>query len=95
MAREIDVPVIVNNVLGVMFWLSPVIYYPDQLSGLKRTLIVDFNPMAHILMLIRAPFLGTMPSPLNWAVAAGIAIAGWAFALLFFSRFRARVPYWL
>lgn len=94
-ARFRDVPIMVQNVFAVLFWLTPVIYFPDQLSGVKKLLLVDLNPLAHILALIRAPLLGAMPELLDWAVTAGVAAGGWIFAFLFFSRFRARVPYWL
>ncbi len=94
-ARFRDVPIMVQNAFAVLFWLTPVIYYPDQLSGLKKLLIVDINPLAHMLALVRAPLLGAMPEPLDWAVTVGVAAGGWIFAFLFFARFRARIPYWL
>ena len=50
---------------------------------------------AYLLDIVRRPVLGEAPTALGWLVVCGMAILGWTGAFLFFSRFRARVPYWL
>lgn len=92
-ARFRDIPVMLQNAVAVLFWVTPIVYFPDQLGD--RRFIVDLNPFSHILILFRAPFLGEAPSPDNWLWVGTIAVLGWAGTLLVFARFRSRVPYWL
>lgn len=92
-ARFRDVPIMLQSTFAVLFWLTPIVYYPEQL-GNKR-IIVELNPFTHMIELLRAPLLGEMPSLTNWLVVIGIVLSGWLITLLFFARFRARIAYWL
>lgn len=91
--RYRDVPVIIQNILNVGFWFTPLVYLPDQL-GDKRW-IVEINPFTHILSLLRDPLLGHAPSLTSWVVVLVMAVVGWAGTFVFFARFRARIIYWL
>ena len=77
-----------------LFWLTPVVYEMDQMSGPIRTLI-SYNPLYHVIEVFRAPLLLTAPSAVNWLVAIGTAMFGWLFLLLLFARTRKRIPFWL
>ncbi len=92
-ARYRDVPIIIQNLLTVLFWLTPLMYFPEQL-GAKR-FIADYNPLTHIIALLREPLLGGTPTLNDWLVVLSVAIVGWMGTLLFFARFRARIVYWL
>jgi lipopolysaccharide transport system permease protein len=89
-----DIPLIVTNVFSVLFWLTPVLYEINQMSGRIRTLIA-YNPLYHVVEVFRAPLLLTVPSTTNWLVAIGTAILGWLLLLLLFARTRKRIPFWL
>ena len=45
--------------------------------------------------IIREPLQGVSPSLFTWSVAVGLTAAGFVVSLLFFSRFRNRIVYWL
>lgn len=92
-ARYRDVPIMIQNFLNVIVWLTPLMYFPEQL-GSKRYL-ADYNPFTHIIALLREPLLGGTPTLNDWLVVLSVAIIGWIGTLLFFARFRARVVYWL
>jgi ABC-type polysaccharide/polyol phosphate export permease len=92
-ARYRDVPLMIQNILGVVFWFTPLIYFPEQL-GTKR-FIADYNPLTHIIALVREPLLGGAPSLNDWLIVLALAVIGWTGTFLFFARFRARVVYWL
>jgi ABC-type polysaccharide/polyol phosphate export permease len=77
-----------------LFWLTPVVYELDQMSGPIRTLI-SYNPLYHVSEAFRAPLLLTTPSTTNWLVAIGTAAFGWLLLLLLFARTRKRIPFWL
>jgi ABC-type polysaccharide/polyol phosphate export permease len=92
-ARFRDVPVIITNVLAVLFWLTPLMYFPEQLG--RKQFIADYNPFTHMIALLREPLLGGTPSLNDWLIVLAIAVLGWIGTFVFFARFRARVVYWL
>jgi lipopolysaccharide transport system permease protein len=93
--RYRDVPQIIVNLLQVFFYLTPIIWTPKLLPQRASILLLYTNPFFHLIEIVRAPLLGTLPSALNWQVGILLAIAGWAFTILFYGRFRSRISYWL
>lgn len=89
-----DLPMMIQNSFTLLFWLTPIIYMPEQLSG-NGAMLVQLNPLTHIFEVARAPLLGESFSILSWSLAAGTALLGWAATLVLFARARARIPYWL
>lgn len=93
-ARFGDVPLIVANAFTMLFWLTPVLYQPEQLGGdVER--FVSFNPLTHIFEVARAPLLNQAPSLLNWEVAVATAIVGWGITFLLLVRARRHLAYWV
>jgi ABC-2 type transport system permease protein/lipopolysaccharide transport system permease protein len=92
-ARYRDIPQVVQNVMGVAFFLTPILWNPDTQP--ERIDFVDYNPFYHFLEIVRAPLLGGEPKLMNWIVAIGISVAGSLFAFLFFARYRRRIAYWV
>ena len=92
-ARYRDVPVIVTNILNILFWFTPLMYFPSQL-GSKRY-IADYNPFAHMIALVREPLIGGAPTLGDWLIVLVLTIVGWIGTFLFFARFRARIIYWM
>ena len=92
-ARFRDIPQIVQSLMRVAFFVTPIIWMPDQLG--ERGYLALFNPFTYFVELIRAPLIGQVPSALTWGLALAVTLGGWALTGLVFARFRARVPYWL
>jgi len=92
-ARYRDVPLIIANIFAVLFWLTPLIYFPEQLG--RKRFIADYNPFTHMIALVREPLLGASPTLNDWLVVLVLAVAGWIGTFLFFARFRSRIVYWL
>lgn len=92
--RYRDLPPIIINVVQIAFYLTPIIWPPQTLPE-QAILIIDLNPFAHIVNVIRAPLLGEMPSALSWVVTGLLAIVGWAITVIFYGRYKRRVAYWL
>ena len=91
--RYRDVPVIIQNILGIIFWFTPLMYFPEQLGS--KQYIVEYNPITHMIALLRAPLIGSAATVEDWFVTLSVAVLGWIGTFLFFARFRARVVYWL
>jgi ABC-type polysaccharide/polyol phosphate export permease len=94
-ARYRDFAQIVASGLQVAFYLTPIIWMPSLLPDRMGATFLQLNPFFHLLELIRAPLLGVVPSLTSWLVVLVIAVVGWGFTLLVFSRLRHRVAYWL
>lgn len=92
-ARYRDVPLITQNILNILFWFTPLMYFPEQLG--QRRYLADYNPFTHMIALVREPLLGSVPSLNDWLIVIAIAVTGWLGTFLFFARFRARIVYWL
>ena len=92
-ARYRDIPVMIQNLLMLLFWVTPLMYFPDQLH--RHRYIVDYNPFTHMIAIVRDPLLGGVPTLNDWLVVSAIAVFGWILTFFFFARFRARVVYWL
>jgi ABC-type polysaccharide/polyol phosphate export permease len=94
-ARYRDLPQIVASMLQVVFYLTPIMWMPAHLPQSAALFLLNLNPGYHLLQVVRAPLLGEMPSDLNWAVSVGMAIVGWAIALVIYGRYKRRIAYWL
>jgi lipopolysaccharide transport system permease protein len=92
-ARYRDVPILIANLFSILFWFTPLMYFPEQLG--RKRFIADYNPFTHILALVREPLLGNAPTLNDWLVVLALAIFGWIGTFLFFAKFRARIVYWL
>lgn len=92
-ARFRDIPLVVANVVQVMFFITPVIWKADMLPS--HALFLDLNPFYHLVEILRAPLLGHAPSVENWIAAVLITVVGWGIALWFFSAYRWRLAYWV
>lgn len=92
-ARFRDIPPLMANLIQTLFFVTPVIW---QASNLKsRRVIADWNPIYHLIELVRAPLLEAAPSATSWAFALVFTVLNCAVAVLFYARFRWRIPYWL
>jgi lipopolysaccharide transport system permease protein len=92
-ARFRDVQPIVNSVMQIAFFMTPVIWKPDQLGPGPNNL--PFNPFYDLLEIVRGPILGTGVSVGAWAGAALYSIALCAVSWAFFVKARGRVAFWV
>lgn len=94
-ARYRDLTQIVQNIMQVGLYVTPIMWMPKLLPERASKSLLDWNPFYHLISNIREPLLGGMPTLLNWGVALGLAIVGWSVTLVFFNRYRRRIAYWL
>ena len=96
-ARFRDVPPLVSSVVRIAFFMTPIIWMPELMSGRAEALglVLDLNPFFHFLELVRAPLLGQTPALVSWVAVCGITLGGWFVALGMLSRYRRRIAYWV
>ena len=92
-ARFRDVPQVINSVVQIIFFITPIMWKPELLQ--TRTYITDFNPFFHLLQIVRAPLLGAVPTTENYLVVLLITLLNIVVVGAFFTRFRARISYWV
>jgi lipopolysaccharide transport system permease protein len=92
-ARFRDVPQLINSAVQIVFFVTPIMWKPELLRN--RTFIADFNPLYHLLEIVRAPLLGNMPSAKSYIAVLLITLINLVVVGVFFARFRPRISYWV
>ena len=92
-ARFRDVPPIMESIMRIAFFVTPIIWMPELLP--QRAGLLDFNPFFHFLELIRAPLLGQAPGLVSWLVVLGVTFGGWLVTFVLFRRYCWRIAYWV
>lgn len=92
-ARFRDIPQIVGSVIQVAFFLTPIVWKADMLRG--GDVITKFNPLYHLVEVIRTPLLGESPDPVSWIFLVVTAVLGFLVTFAAFSRYRSRIAYWV
>jgi lipopolysaccharide transport system permease protein len=92
-ARFRDVGPIVGSVMQIAFFLTPVIWQPEQLG--RHAVWLPLNPFFVLLEIVRAPLLGSTPTGVVWlaAILYSLILCGMSWAL--FTRARGRVAFWV
>lgn len=91
--RDLEAPI--GNIMRVLFLVTPVIWMIEGREGSKRAYWAEYNPLYHIVEIMRAPLLGKAPEPINWYVSLGVMGFLFLCAIIIFPRYRHRIAYWL
>jgi ABC-type polysaccharide/polyol phosphate export permease len=89
-----DLQQLVTTFLQIGMFITPVFWPPESLTGIRRFIFVELNPLYSMMEVVRAPLMGTPPTQLVYITAGLITIIGWTITLLFFGYFRKRIAYW-
>ena len=92
-ARFRDIMPIVNSVMQIAFFLTPVIWKPEQLGA--GAVWLPFSPFFDLLEIVRAPLLGEVPSLSVWFGALAYSVLLWGVSWTFFMRARGRIAFWI
>jgi len=92
-ARFRDVPQLINSLVQIIFFVTPIMWKPELLRG--RTYIADLNPFYHLLEIVRAPLLGDLPLARNYIAVLLITVINVVVGGAVFARFRSRISYWV
>ncbi|MDE3060402.1 MAG: ABC transporter permease [Pseudomonadota bacterium] len=93
--RYHDLGQLSNNLLQIIFFLTPIMWPPKNLAGDKAHLLVDLNPMYHFVNIIRAPMLGETPSAYSYAFTLSICAILLLLSMRVFQRFKHRIVFWV
>jgi ABC-2 type transport system permease protein len=99
--RYRDIPQVINSVIQLAFYLTPIVWSPDDLFGNGQAhaqwakVVFQLNPLYHFVQVMRAPLTGQHVDWWSWATVGGITVLGWGLALVVMRNYRARVSYWV
>jgi ABC-type polysaccharide/polyol phosphate export permease len=92
-ARFRDVPPIVQNFVTIAFFVTPIFWPPSQLGRWRE--IAELNPLFAAVDIVRSPIMGQAAASYSWDIMLVVTAIGWAATFLLFSRFYARIAYWV
>lgn len=92
-ARFRDLEYVIGAAMPLLMFLSPVFYRPSYLPFNER--FVWFNPLSHLIEIVRYPLLGSPPPGFVVLTTGLLAAAGWVLTLWLFNAKRNRIAYWL
>ncbi|MGH8165211.1 MAG: ABC transporter permease, partial [Rhodanobacteraceae bacterium] len=82
--------------LQIMFYATPIFVPPEQMKERGLAWLIDYNPAAILLDLIRQPVLnGNFPTPRAWTCSLTITAAAFALAVLMLVRLQKRLIFYL
>lgn len=91
--RYRDIPPLIQVLTQFLFFVSPIIWYPENLR--YGAVVLAMNPIAYMLIIVRDPILGRPVSLETWVISALLAAASLAVGMLIYTRFRNRIAYWV
>ncbi|MFZ5483256.1 MAG: ABC transporter permease [Pseudomonadota bacterium] len=89
-----DIPLIVSSVMQIAFFVTPVMWRPDQLTE-RAQLLVIWNPLAAYLDILRQPLLGGVASGSSWLMVFGMLTMMSVGFVFLYQVVRRRIVYWL
>jgi ABC-type polysaccharide/polyol phosphate export permease len=89
-----DLTQVVQNGLMVAFFITPVLWKPDQIPADQHYLL-SLNPFAVLLAVVREPLLGQLPTAYDWIAAAAFSLGGFVIALPIIGYCQRRIIYWI
>lgn len=92
-----DTKHLLEIVFQIVFYLTPVMYPPDQFRHRSRlTWLVNYNPLAHVLDLIRLPILkGEIAPWTSYAWGLGFTVVVGLLALWCLKKLEQNLVFWL
>jgi ABC-type polysaccharide/polyol phosphate export permease len=91
--RYRDIPPLIQVLIQFLFFLTPIIWYPEQIHSYKG--ILQLNPFSYMLIIVRDPILGRPVETQTWVISVALAAASLLAGSWMYVRFRRRIAYWV
>jgi len=92
--RYRDIIQVITTWMTVLFYITPVMWKPDFLPR-EYHFIIEFNPLAQYLEILRNPLLGQPVSSYAWFSTTVFALGGCLIALAVIGRYQRRIIFWV
>lgn len=95
-ARFPDLKHLVNSIFMFAFLLTPIVWHADTVpDGSARAIFMRFNPLYHMVEIVRAPVLGQPLDASTPTYLAVLTVVGWLLAIVAYRRYARFVPLWI
>lgn len=88
-----DSSVIIASLMNIAMFATPVFWSRDLL-GPDIAFLADWNPLFHLVEIMRRPLLGEVASELSWIVSLGWMGGGLLVTMMIYALVRNRIAYW-
>ncbi len=88
-----DFSQMISSVFIILFWLTPVIYYPELLGEIK--FLVDMNPLTNFLSLLRSPLLDEEISMFTYIYVIVFNLIFLPLSMILYKRVKSSIIFWL
>lgn len=92
-ARFKDIEYAINSVLPILFFVSPVLFRPNQLSIKMK--IIWMNPLSYFIEAVRAPILGDEIPVDSYLILIGMLVLGSILSYWLYHTRARRVAFWV
>ncbi len=92
-ARYRDINQITQSVLQVLFFITPIFWFPRLLSA--DNWIIAANPLGYFIDLVRSPLLGHLPGIISWVGSLILLFVSSIFAIVVYRKNSARIVFWV
>lgn len=92
-ARFRDLAQITQNILQVVFFITPIFWFPRLLK--EGSWVIAANPIAYFIDLVRSPLLGHAPEPLSWIVSLLTLLSAAILSLWIYRSKSAYIAFWV
>jgi len=92
-ARFRDIYQITQSVLQVLFFITPIFWFPRLLPA--DNWIIAANPLGYFIDLVRSPLLGHLPEVVSWAGSLILFLVSSIFAIVIYRKNSARIVFWV
>jgi ABC-type polysaccharide/polyol phosphate export permease len=88
-----DVQPIIQSMIQVLFFITPITWFPKLLAA--DSWVMQVNPFAYYLDLLRSPMLGNAPNLISWAIVVGALLVFSGAAVVVYKAKASRIPFWV
>jgi ABC-type polysaccharide/polyol phosphate export permease len=92
-ARFRDIEALIASIMPLLFFLSPVLYRPDNLGA--KGFFMWFNPFSYFIAIIRDPLQGNIPPPFVYFGSLVIMLTVAFLAMFTLNKKYKRIAFWV
>ena len=81
------------SAMQIAIFVTPV-FWPKDMLGPELAFAADFNPLYHLVRIMRDPLLGIVPPLVSWLWVLATLVVGSTITLWVYGKQRDRMPYW-
>jgi ABC-type polysaccharide/polyol phosphate export permease len=93
-AKYKDFGPFISSIVGVMFFVLPIMWKPESIESELAHLLLGLNPLYHYLQIVRLPLLSEVPTDINYLLAIAGAVVFLVIGILVMKKSRNKIVYW-